>query len=168
MCVSNVLWTSCHLVASLSGIYARSTEACNMLALSPMANSRELTATHHERNVGLRTGHARYFLGHGARFRLRCPFPFRCTRGRFRGRPCSPWWRSAPRRSSIPMGRFDRLHRVRRRSLYRWIRLPHKETDENAQPATLSVSHLPGVDAEGTLALELPEMGSTLNCLMVS
>lgn len=42
-----------------------------------------------------------------------------------------------------------------------------KKTDENAQPSTLSGSHLLGVDAEGTFALELPEMGSTLNRLMI-
>lgn len=141
-----------------------------MLALLPWANARKLTATNHERNVGLPTRHARYFLGHGARFQLRCPFPFRggCTRRRFSGRRCSPWWRSAPRGTSVSMGRLDRLHRVRSRSLLSRVKIPRKVTDENAQPVTLSASHLPGADAEGTLALELPEMVSTLDCLMVS
>jgi hypothetical protein len=139
---------------------------------SPVANARKLTATHHERNVGLPTGHARYFLGHGARFRLRRPFPFwgGWTRRGVRGRPFSPWWRPAPRGSSIPMGRFDRLHRVRRRGLWSRVKVPRtKKQTRNARPAILCVGHLPGVGAEGTLALELPEMGSTtLNCLMVS
>lgn len=42
-----------------------------------------------------------------------------------------------------------------------------KKQMRDAQPATLSGGHLLGVDAEGILALELPEMGSTtLNCFM--
>jgi len=104
LCKSNALWTSCYLVPSLSGIDARSAEA----------------TAHHERNVGLPTRHASYFLGHGARLWLGGPFPFRvgCTTTlrRISRRPCSPWGRSAPRGTSISIGRFDRLHRVWRRS----------------------------------------------------
>jgi len=45
-----------------------------------------------------------------------------------------------------------------------------KEMDDNAQLATLSVSHLPGVDVEGIPALGLPEtkltpIYSNIRCL---
>ncbi len=83
---------------------------------------------------------------------------------RLSGRPCSPRGRSAPRRTSISMGRLDRLHGVRSGSLYSRLKVLRKETDDNAQLATLSVSRLPGVDTEGTPALEWPEMRLTPIC----
>jgi hypothetical protein len=64
-----VMATSCGLVAPPLPVFPASTHGRQKPAytlVAPWATQRELTTAHHEGNVGLPAGHARYFLGHRA------------------------------------------------------------------------------------------------------